>query len=63
MKNKFEINIQVDMDEVSEENFHLLDVIGGSCISAMHPTRPIVAYNSGNYDKSDNLNRVHDYCV
>jgi len=25
----------------------LLDVIGGSCISAMHPTRPIVAYNSG----------------
>ena len=29
------------------EDFFLIDVIGGSSICAIHPTRPIVAYNSG----------------
>jgi len=29
------------------EDFYLLDVIGGTSQSALHPTRPIVAYNSG----------------
>jgi hypothetical protein len=51
------------MDEISEESFHLLDVIGGSCISAMHPTRPIVAYNSGNEIINDKIFRMHDYCL
>jgi|LauGreDrversion4_2_1035121.scaffolds.fasta_scaffold78627_1 hypothetical protein len=30
-----------------QEEFFLIDVIGGALISALHPTRPIVAYNSG----------------
>lgn len=51
------------MNEVSEENFHLLDVIGGSSISAMHPTRPIVAYNSGKFEYSDLIIRLHDHCI
>jgi hypothetical protein len=30
-----------------QDDFYLLDVIGGQNISAMHPTKPIVAYTAG----------------
>lgn len=31
----------------AQEDFYLLDVIGGASITALHPTRPIIAYSSG----------------
>jgi len=30
-----------------QDDFYLLDVIGGACVSALHPTKPFVAYTSG----------------
>ena len=33
--------------ELLEDDFTLLDVIGGSNFSVMHPTKPIVAYTCG----------------
>lgn len=49
-----------------QEDFYLLDVIGGSSHTVMHPTRPIVAYTSGNkvfihtYRLHDNSLRLND---
>jgi hypothetical protein len=34
-----------------QEDFYLLDVVGGSSFTALHPTRPVVAYNSGMEDR------------
>lgn len=31
----------------AHDDFYLLDLIGGSCVSVMHPTKPFVAYTSG----------------
>lgn len=33
--------------EVLQDDFTLLDLIGGAGIAVMHPTKPIVAYTSG----------------
>ena len=33
--------------EPLQDDFTLLDVIGGAGISVLHPTKPIVAYTSG----------------
>jgi hypothetical protein len=30
-----------------QDDFYLLDVVGGQNISCMHPTKPIVAYTAG----------------
>jgi len=30
-----------------QDDFTLLDVIGGAGLSVLHPTKPIVAYTSG----------------
>lgn len=30
-----------------QDDFYLLDVVGGQNISAMHPSKPIVAYTAG----------------
>jgi hypothetical protein len=30
-----------------QDDFYLLDVVGGKNISCMHPTKPIVAYTAG----------------
>ena len=32
---------------MNTEDFFLIDIIGGSQTISLHPTRPIVAYNSG----------------
>ena len=32
---------------VLQDDFTLLDVIGGAGLSVLHPTKPIVAYTSG----------------
>ncbi len=48
-----------------EDDFYLLDVVGGASVCALHPTRPLVAYNAGCmiivYDMlSDNkINLIH----
>ena len=34
-------------NEILQDDFTLLDVIGGASISVLHPTKPIVAYTSG----------------
>lgn len=31
----------------AQEDFYLLDVIGGASVAALHPTRPLVAYSAG----------------
>ena len=36
-------------NQVLQEDFTLLDVIGGANISVMHPSKPIVAYTSGKF--------------
>lgn len=30
-----------------QEDFYLLDVVGGTTITALHPSRPVVAYSTG----------------
>lgn len=34
----------------AQEDFYLLDVIGGASVAALHPTRPLVAYSAGKKD-------------
>jgi hypothetical protein len=36
-------------------------VIGGSCVSALHPTKPFVAYTSGKSLLFKTLNRLYDH--
>lgn len=38
---------QIGPTEVLQDDFTLLDVIGGAGLSVLHPTKPIVAYTSG----------------
>ena len=38
---------QIGGSEFLQDDFTLLDVIGGAGISVLHPTKPIVAYTSG----------------
>lgn len=40
-----EVSLQ---NTIKQEDFYLLDVLGGASVTAMHPTRPVVAYSSGN---------------
>lgn len=33
----------------AQDDFYLLDVMGGANVSVMHPTKPVVAYTTGKY--------------
>ena len=37
----------------TQDDFYLLDVIGGANVSVMHPTKPIIAYTSGKLNNAD----------
>ena len=43
------VNIMASEPEVvpEQDDFYLLDVMGGSNVSVMHPTKPVVAYTTG----------------
>ena len=46
-----------------QEDFYLLDLVGGASQTALHPTRPIVAYNSGIINTCFIFIRLYDNCL
>lgn len=32
---------------INKEDFYLLDLVGGTKVSVLHPTRPVIAYSCG----------------
>ena len=43
-------NFSSEPDEIpAQDDFYLLDVMGGANVSVMHPTKPVVAYTTGKY--------------